>query len=150
MADLMSIRKMSIRTLGIFVIFPATMAHAFSSLLAVAKLHSLIFIEHDTSTYNVMIHLRLAVYLALGWAGVITGLKLYYHFLLSNASPDWSGFAWSGLLCGTVACVGLIYTSGGSLTSRIFTMGWPLVGAAVLGWLLLNADKADSTSGFTR
>lgn len=138
-----SIRKISIRALGIFIIFPATVAHVFVSLLGLAKLHSFIFIEHDTPTYIVMMHLQLAVYLALGWAGVITGLKLYYHFLRSNASPGWSGFAWPGLLCGTVACVGLICASGGSLTSRIFTMGWPLVGAAVLGWLLLNADNAN-------
>lgn len=91
MTDVTSIRKMSIRALGIFVIFPAKLATAFFSLFALSKLHSFIFIESDTSTRDFVMHLRLAVGLALGWAGVITGLKLYYHFLLSNASPTWSG-----------------------------------------------------------
>ena len=141
--DVTQIRKISIHALGIFVIFPATLAAAFFSLFALAKLLSFIFVERDTSTHDFMMHLRLAVGLALGWAGVITGVKLYSHFLLSDASPSWSGFAWTGLLCGTVTCVGLIYTSGGSLSFRICAMGWPLIGAAVFGWLLLNADSAD-------
>lgn len=105
------------------------------------KLCFFVFIEGPATTSEIIGHLKLGVITALGWVGVITGIRLYNHFLRSDAAPVWYSSAWVGLLCGTVASISLISWMGGSLTFRVFFVGWPLIGAMTFGWFLASAQK---------
>jgi hypothetical protein len=136
-----TLRKLSIRAVGLFVVLPTMLMTLFWGLIAAAKLYSFLFQEGAADRYKTMAHLTMGICLVLGIAGVVTAVKLHDHFLRSDAAPAWAGFAWVGLLCGTAVNISLMVWVGGSLAFRVFFLGWPLIGAMTFGWLLWSSQK---------
>lgn len=136
------LRRCVIYALGILVIMPTLLVACFWSLFAVVKLYSFAFIEGPATPSILVMHLKLAAITGLGWMGLITGVKLYNHFLRSDAAPARPGLAWVGLLCGTAASISLINWLGGSLTFRLVFIGWPLMGACTFAWFLGSSQKS--------
>lgn len=137
------LRRCVIYALGILVIMPTVLVSCFWSLFAVVALYSFVFIEGPATWLESVMYLWLAATTVLGWVGLITGVKLYNHFLRSDAAPARPGLAWVGLLCGTVASISLISWLGGSLIFRLVFIGWPLMGACTFAWFLGSTHKKD-------
>lgn len=137
-----STRTIFLRVLAVLILAPGTFAGALGTLVLTARTYDRFFREQSTVDTDSHIYLVAGIFTMLGWVGIVTGWKLYAHFLRSNTSPEWRVRAWAGLFCGSLTCLELVHTTAGDLESRLLTLGWPLLGALGLGGLLLTAKKA--------
>lgn len=135
-------RTFFLRVLAVLILAPGTFAGAIWTLIVGARTYERFFKQDSTVDIDSGTYLVAGVFTILGWLGIVTGWKLYEHFLQSNTSPEWRVRAWAGLFCGSLACLALIHTTAGDLPSRLFALGWPLLGSMGLGGLLLTARKA--------
>ncbi|BAP45414.1 putative membrane bound phosphohydrolase [Pseudomonas sp. StFLB209] len=124
-----------LRVVAIVVMLPVTLLAGVYGLLALGLLVSFVVEEAVLSIEDMLRRVGLAVLLGGGWFGIVTGWRLYYHFLKSFGYPRWSKWAWAGLLSGTLCSVVLLV-----ITGQLFML-WPLLGAAWLAGLLLNAGR---------
>lgn len=124
-----------LRTLAIVVMVPVTLLAGVYGLLALGLLVSFVVEEAVLSIEDMLRRVGLAVLLGGGWFGIVTGWRLYYHFLKSSAYPLWSTWAWAGLFSGTLCSAILLVITGQTF------MLWPLLGAAWLAGLLVSAGR---------
>lgn len=112
---------------GILVLLPSTLVASFWSLFGVA------FVEDSLRrSENFIAGISLLVAMILGWFGLVIAWRLYYAFQHGRTNFN-RPIAWAGLICGSVASLGLIATSGGSLTFRGVFFGLPLIAAVFFG-----------------
>lgn len=134
-------RKVLVWTTGVLVILPTLLAACFGTLVASARIYEFVFIQGPDVSYGTGAHLQLLAITILGWAGLVTVVRLHTHFLQSTAVPAWNRFAWTGLVCGVIACVGLMGWINASIEFRLVFLGWPLMAVLVFGGLLVLARK---------
>lgn len=132
-------KKRVLDAVACLVIYPTLLASSVGGLFVAMKLYSFLFVERPAAASDLVAHLLLGVITALGWIGVITGIKLYNHFSREEGPPKWSRCAWAGLLCGIVASTSLVVWGAGSLIVRVGLFGFPVIGAFILGWFLISA-----------
>lgn len=132
-------RKVLVWTTGVLVVLPTLLAACFGTLVAAARIYEFVFIQGPGVAYGTGAHLELLAITVLGWVGLVTVVRLHTHFLQSTAVPAWSRFAWTGLVCGVVACMGLMGWINTSLAFRLVFLGWPLMAVWVFGGLLVRA-----------
>ncbi|MCX2546747.1 hypothetical protein [Pseudomonas sp. COW5] len=137
-----SIRTIFLRVLAVLILAPGTFAGAIWTLVVGARTYERFFKQDSTVDIDSGTYLVAGIFTILGWFGIVTGWKLYEHFLRSSTLPEWHVRAWSGLFCGSLACLALVHTTAGDLPSRLIALGWPLLGSLGLGGLLLTAKKA--------
>jgi hypothetical protein len=78
-----------------------------------------------------------------GWFGIYILWRLYCFFRHPASFPPPSPpVSWIGLASGSSVSIILIATSGGSLLSRLFIFGWPLIAAIFFSILLLGRKAA--------
>lgn len=134
-------RKVLIWTVGVFVILPTLLAACFGTLVAAARIYEFVFIQGPDVAYGIGAHLILLAITVLGWVGLVTVVRLHNHFLRSNAAPVWHRIAWTGLVCGVIACIGLFGWINTAWEFRVVLIGWPLIAVLVFGGLLVSAQK---------
>ena len=124
-----------LRILAVVVMVPVTLLAGAYGLLALGMLVFFVTEDAGLSIGDILRRVGLAILLGGGWFGIVTGWRLYYHFLKSSAYPLWSTWAWAGLLSGTLCSVVLLV-----ITGQLFML-WPLPGAVWLAGLLVNAGR---------
>ncbi|WP_459746268.1 hypothetical protein [Pseudomonas sp. 3A(2025)] len=139
-------RKILVWTTGVLVVLPTLLAACFGTLVAAARIYEFVFIQGPGIAYGIGAHLQLLAITVLGWVGLVTLVRLHNHFLRSNAVPAWRRFAWTGLVCGVIACIGLMGWINASLAFRLVFLGWPLIAALVFGGLLVWAQHYDAVA----
>ncbi|MHC9084047.1 hypothetical protein ACYX7E_03300 [Luteimonas sp. RIT-PG2_3] len=114
----------ALRSIAIMVLVPSTLAACFWSIPGT------MFVVDALQRHE---HLRasvaLSITMAAGWFGLITAWRLYYDFLRGRLTVS-RPVAWAGLICGSLASLALIMTTGGALAFRIVCFGWPLLAVA--------------------
>lgn len=73
--------------------------------------------------------------LTAGWFGLVTLWRLYYCLLHKRTDFN-RNVAWAGLAFGCLVSLGLIATTGGTLTFRVVFFDWPLLAAAFFAIVL--------------
>lgn len=139
-------RKILVWTTGVLVVLPTLLAACFGTLVAAARIYEFVFIQGPDVAYGIGAHLQLLAITVLGWTGLVTLVRLHNHFLRSNAVPARNSFAWTGLVCGVIACMGLMGWINASVEFRLVFLGWPLIAVLVFGWLLVRVQHYDAVA----
>ena len=146
MSNVSVCRKILILAVGVFVVLPTLLAACFGTVVAGGMIYELFFIRGLTPEYGILLYVKLLAMTLLGWAGLVTVALLYNHFLRSSTLPAWHRRAWQGLLCGVVACIGLVGWFDTSLISRLVVFGWPLVAVVTFAGLLAAAQQREAAA----
>jgi hypothetical protein len=133
--DNMVTRKLILYLIAATVILPTTLAAALTSVIGIPFAFASIGSRGHGAAMATLA-------LTLGWTGIVVMWKLFFHFRKKELNPSHAYFYCGGLFAGVAVSGFFVFFSGGTLFSRVFIFGWPIIGAAVFyGFLFKNSVK---------